>query len=300
MFKRLLYATILFIIIAVSAMFFWDARAFTILTVNNSNAGGDITVLVLGKAGAGSEAGKWNNARELTDSIVLVKYTALDNTVQLISIPRDLYGNFGGETFKVNEVLVKNKIQALLDKLPEITGISTDKFIVVDLGIIKHAVDALGGLDINLPEAVTDSVSGYTVPAGPHHFNGDDVVWLVRNRFSNEGDFFREKNQHLVIQELAKKFADLNFTERMRLFFTLAPDINSLQTNVSWGSFFPKTSALGSLKFKSVVLDFTTGLFTASNMPYGIGVQYVLIPKAGIDNYKDIKDFIALSLQSFH
>lgn len=300
MLRRLLYAAILFVFLAVFAMFLWGARAFTVLTTNDPNVSGDVTILVLGKAGRGSEGGKWNEARDLADAIVLIKYVSAANAVEMISIPRDLYGNFGGETFKVNEAVVRNKIPALMQKVPEITGVPADKFVVIDLGIIKRAVDALGGLDMTLPEAVTDAVSGYTLPAGSHHLSGDDVVWLIRNRFAPEGDFFREKNQHLVIEALVKRFARLTFADRMKLFFVLTPDINSLQTNVSWGTLFPRASNLDELKFVSVVIDFKTGLLNGTTVPYGAGEEYVLIPKAGVDNYKDIRDFITFQLQQLH
>ncbi len=297
MLKRLVYTSFVFIILAFTAAVFWGARGFTVFGPAKIADSGDVAVLVLGKVGNGGQGGRWNEATNLADAIVLLRYRPSINTAELISIPRDLYGDFGGETFKVNEVIVRDKIPALLDKLPEITGVSTDKFLVIDLRLVKRIVDTIGGIDLDLPEGVTDQVSGYTLETGRHHLNGDDVVWLIRNRFAPQGDFFREKNQHLTIETLAKKFVDLNFAERTRLFFTLAPEMNSLQTNINLGMLFPKASGLGDIHFKEVVLNFSTGLLDGHNIPFGAGEEYVLTPKAGINNYSDIREYITLALQ---
>ncbi len=296
--KRITYSLIILALVGITATVYLDIGALTakVAATLSKNSQNDFTVLVLGEAGQG-QGGRWEQAPNLTDSIILVRFVPKDSVVDLVSIPRDLYGTFGTSTFKVNEALERNKLPELMDKLPDITGLSTNKFVVVDLSLVKGIVDDLGGIDITLPNAVTDSVTGYSITAGEHHLNGTDVDWLIRNRFAPEGDFFREDNQHLVIEAIFKKFLSLNLAEQTDLILALSPDINKLKTNVSPSQVYPMISEGRGLSFRSVALNFSMGLVESSSTPTSTGGQYILIPSAGVNDYSKIRNYITLQLQ---
>ncbi|HEY4498218.1 MAG TPA: LCP family protein [Candidatus Paceibacterota bacterium] len=251
----------------------------------------DLAILVLGEVAPG-EGGRWHQASGLADAIMLIYFRAESGTVNLISLPRDLFGTFGEEQFKLNEVSRRGKIEELLRKMPEITGIETDKSIEIDLEMVKHAVDELGGIDMELQAGVFDPVSGYYLAKGGHHLNGDDTVWLIRNRAAPEGDFFREKNQHLVVEAIFKRFNELSAQEKTALFFKLLPEIGKAKSNFSIGELVPEAKEINSLQFNSVVLDFETELLQSTSIPWGSGAFYALVPSAGMDNYGEIRNFI--------
>ncbi|MEX2033342.1 MAG: LCP family protein [Candidatus Colwellbacteria bacterium] len=253
----------------------------------------DLAVLVLGQVSPG-EGGQWHNAPELADSIVLVYYNADTKTVNLISLPRDLYGTFGGENFKVNEVAKRKKIDDLLVEMPEITGIETEKYVIVDLGIVEKVVDGLGGVDVTLEASVTDPVSGYTLKKGPNHLNGNQAAFLVRNRFAPEGDFFREKHQHLLIKAIFDKLSEQGSADRTKFFFKILPEVAKSQSNFSIGELIPQLGNIEVRKFNGITLDFSTGVLVSSQDPIG---AYVLIPKEGINNYKEVRAFIESKIE---
>lgn len=253
----------------------------------------DLAILVLGQVSPG-EGGQWHNAPELADSIVLVYYNADSKTVNLISLPRDLYGNFGGEIFKLNEVAKRKKIDDFLNEMPEITGIETEKYVVIDLGIVEKVVDNLGGVDVVLEAPVTDPVSGYTLEKGPNHLNGNQAVFLIRNRFAPEGDFFRERHQHLLIKAIFDKLSRQSSTDRTKFFFKILPEVAKSQSNFSIGELIPQIGNIEVQKFNSITLDFSTGILVSSRDPIG---AYVLIPKEGINNYVGVKKFIESKIQ---
>lgn len=248
----------------------------------------DLAVLVLGKVAPG-EGGQWHNAPELTDSIVLVYYNAGSKTVNLISLPRDLYGTFGGESFKINEVAKRNKIEALLDEMKEITGIETERYVIVDLGIVEKVVDGLGGVDVVLEGPVTDPVSGFTLPKGLNHLSGSQAAFLVRNRFAPEGDFFRERHQHLLVQAIFDKVSEESPSERTKFFFQMLPEVTKSQSNFSLGELIPQLGGIEVQKFNSITLDFSTGVLVSSVDPIG---AYILIPKDGVNNYEGVRKYI--------
>ena len=281
----------------------------------------DVSILVLGRVAEG-QGGRWHAAPNLVDAIVLINYSPEAEVINLVSLPRDLYGSFGDEKFKINEIYSRKKIDSLLEKLPEITGIETDKFLVVDAGIIERVTDELGGIDIFIEETVTDPVSGYRLEEGEQHLNGEDVVWLIRNRYSPQGDFFREKNQQVVIEGIFEKFSELGSPQKVSFLFSLVPEVKNAESNFNLGEIIPKFDNLESLRFNGVVLDFSTGLLSSSYVPIGgsaatsaplqdslgqadatntasstgttstVVSAYTLIPAEGIDNYTEIRQFI--------
>ncbi len=253
----------------------------------------DLALLVLGRVAPG-EGGQWHNAPELTDSIVLAYYNADSKTVNLISLPRDLYGTFGGESFKLNEVVKRKKVDDLLAKMPEITGIETKKYVVVDLGVVEKVVDGLGGVDVVLESSVTDSVSGYTLEKGLNHLNGNQAAFLVRNRFAPEGDFFRERHQHLLVQAIFDELSRQSAADRTKFFFKILPEVTKSQSNFSIGELIPQLGSIQVQKFNSITLDFSTGVLVSSQDPIG---AYILTPKEGINNYSGVKQFIESKLE---
>ena len=252
----------------------------------------DLSILLLGQVGPG-QGGRWHAAPNLTDAIVLLHYDQLNNRANLISLPRDLYGKFGEEYFKLNRLYEEGKAAELLTGVQDITGIAVDKYLVIDLKIVSEAIDKLGGIDIDLPSAVVDSVSGFTLEAGPQRLSGEDAIWLIRNRFAPEGDFFREKNQHLVIEAVFDKFNSLSSWRKTAFMFSLLPEINKSESNFSVGDVIYRIGKVENAEFNSIVLDFGTQLLVSSKIETFDGQEaYVLIPSEGINEYGKIREFI--------
>ena len=258
-----------------------------------------ITLLVLGRPGVAYNGGT------LTDSLMVVRFDPNQNTVFLVSIPRDLWIASDSEQFKINEALRKNKIDLVLERAHEITGFDMDGYVVIDLAIAKEVVDAVGGVDITLKEPATDWVSGYTLNVGPHHLNGEDAVWLMRNRYNPQGDFFREGNQQEIIDSVLKKIKAMSTGDRLALVKKFVIDSNLFShANIGISRMMPYVSEVGklsSIKTKNVVLDFTTKLFITSFVPVqgptSTLYSSVLIPTEGFEKYSAIRAYIEKQTQ---
>lgn len=256
----------------------------------------DINILVLGRVAEG-QGGRWHAAPGLVDAIVILNYKPDEKIVNLVSLPRDLYAEVGGEEFKINRIYQRGKINEFLEKATQITGIPVDKYLVVDVAIIEKAVDELGGIDVVLQEDVVDGVSGFRLLKGEQHITGVDTVWIIRNRYSKDGDFFRERNQHIIIEGIFAKFNKLNTVQKTKFLFNIVPFIRDAETNFSIGEVIPEFNKVGDLRFNSVVLGFDTGLLKSSYIPVNASSSaYVLIPTEGMDEYGDIQEFITSEL----
>jgi anionic cell wall polymer biosynthesis LytR-Cps2A-Psr (LCP) family protein len=168
--------------------------------------------------------------------------------------------------------------------------------------MVKQIVDYMGGVDVVLKEPATDWVSGYTMQPGTHYLNGDDAIWLMRNRFNPQGDFFREGNQQEVLSALFEKFKKLSKADKISFFekFIFKGDfLKNAQIDFAKLTPYIFDTSVGSIKLQTIVLDFTTKLFKTSAIPIqGQQSPYisVLIPVEGFEKYDALQKYIAQKL----
>jgi|GEM_PF-1187315 len=270
-------------------------------------------------------AGKGHNGAGLTDTIVVAYFNPDKNRLSLISIPRDLWISDGTTHFKINEALERNEIDVAFARIGDITGIVPHGYAVVDLNTVKQAIDDLGGVDIVLTQPATDWVSGYTMSAGMHHLTGDDAVWLIRNRYAPNGDFFREQNQQNIVKEAFAKFKQLPTQSKIAFIgkYILQEGLLS-HANIDVSQLVPYVLSGGveNISMQSITFDFSTGLLKTDSIPIisagSLPTEQnilssttasssvvatttppsisVLIPTAGMDNYAAMRVYVQARL----
>jgi LCP family protein required for cell wall assembly len=113
------------------------------------------------------------------DVVVVVHQTDAGTTA--FSVPRDLLVDAGGFLDRLALTWMagpQTTVHALCD-----LGIPTDHLVTVDLGGFTSIVDAAGGLDVDVPEAVRDRLSGLELTrTGRQHVGGATALALVRSR----------------------------------------------------------------------------------------------------------------------
>jgi LCP family protein required for cell wall assembly len=152
----------------------------------------------------------------LTDTIILASVNEENETINVISIPRDLFLN--GR--KINSVYTAYGIEKVKSDIHTVTGIYPDRYIVVNMNSFKEIIDILGGVDLYVKKDIHDPyfptpANGYTVYSikeGEHHMSGEEALMYVRSR-KTTSDFDRSERQHQVLQALRVKFKRLNLFE---------------------------------------------------------------------------------------
>jgi polyisoprenyl-teichoic acid--peptidoglycan teichoic acid transferase len=212
--------------------------------------------------------GPGHDGAYLTDSIMVVSVQPQPTgppTVAEISIPRDWYvpnqlGNGKTDYGRINQSYSdgvggqgtlpssnRGAGAAVADRtLEHLLGIHIDHWIGLDFQAFKSAVDAVGGVDVTVPNSFTD----YQYPAGecngrpgancayetvhftagPQHMNGARALVFARSRHSNDNgegtDFARSRRQQLIVAALKQKVVSLGGLGNL-------PDLlNSLGDNV--------------------------------------------------------------------
>jgi LCP family protein required for cell wall assembly len=116
----------------------------------------------------------------------------------------------------------------------QLTGIRIDHFVVVDFAGFKHMVDALGGVEVCVPEEVNDTVGNIHLPAGTFEADGDQALDYVRVRhgISENGDIGRMKRQQTFLASMANKAISAGtLANPVKLYNFLDAATNSLTTD---------------------------------------------------------------------
>lgn len=99
------------------------------------------------------------------------------------------------------------------DVISNILGLRIDAYATVDLRGFQSLVDAMGGVDVNVPRDLPiggkDSsgrrvpISGY-VKAGHRHLNGYEALWFSRSRLDSD-DYDRMRRQRCMVGNLVRQ-----------------------------------------------------------------------------------------------
>jgi len=162
----------------------------------------------------------------LADSIRLVRVDFIDPGIMVLPFQRDLYVEIPGIEAhgithgKLNQAYTygtpafgyydaPNKGLGLMELAMEHNfGAQVDYGIAVNLQSFTRIVDALGGIDINLPYAIDGRVKGSRdpamyFPAGQQHLDGRRAQILARLR--PQGDLERTNVQTMILRALSAK-----------------------------------------------------------------------------------------------
>jgi LCP family protein required for cell wall assembly len=232
--------------------------------------------------------------------------------VAMISIPRDLYvpipgygyakinaANAYGEQQKTGNgpVLAKAVVQNILD-------IPIHYYAQIDFTGFKKAVDAVGGIDINVTQALYDPeypcdndegrACGYTQKAGQIHMNGSLALKYARCRKGNCGnDFGRAARQQEVLVALRAKAMSLGTLANPTKIASLIDIIGSSARTDLQLSEMKKLADMAkdidTSKIVNKVIDGeTTNLVTTASDPFA---GSIVIPVAGSGNFSEIQAF---------
>lgn len=138
-----------------------------------------------------------------TDTIMLLHVSSAGDPTTLVSIPRDSYlpipGN--GEN-KVNAAYSLGGAALLTQTVEQATGVRIDHYAEVGFGGFAGVVDAVGGVDLCVPETINDPLAGLDVQAGCQTLDGATALGYVRTRVGPTADLGRVERQRTFLTAL--------------------------------------------------------------------------------------------------
>ncbi len=176
-----------------------------------------------------------------TDSMILLTVDPLSKTGGMLSIPRDMWVNIPNYGYyKINQAFYFGE----LDKLPgggpglaintveKFIGVPIDYYAQIDFSAFSDFIDALGGIEIDVPDEITVGVmfkSEVTLKPGKQLVSGEVALAYARARYTALGDFDRAGRQQQVIMGIRDRVLSLNMLP------TLIANASSLYTKLSNG-----------------------------------------------------------------
>ncbi|MBI4730935.1 MAG: LCP family protein [Chloroflexi bacterium] len=147
-----------------------------------------------------------------TDVVVLMILRA-DGAVSLVSFPRDLYVYLPGRSMsRINAAYEYGGFELFAQTLDYNFGLRPDHFILTNFSGFMAIVDSLGGVDVNVGQALSDARTGYpdgfTVYAGIVHMDGETALWYIRSR-ATSNDFDRLRRAQEVLVAIGQKLLTL-------------------------------------------------------------------------------------------
>lgn len=155
-----------------------------------------------------------------TDSMMILHDGS--NGPTLISLPRDsdveipsFVGSDSGKKYpgtgrhtKLNAAYAEDGPELLVRTVEANTHLHIDHYVEIGFAGFANIVDAIGGVEMDIPKAFKDKWSGADFPAGKQTLNGQQALAFVRTRHAFAGsDLDRTKNQQKFLSSLASQTA---------------------------------------------------------------------------------------------
>ncbi|WP_103504615.1 MULTISPECIES: LCP family protein [unclassified Streptomyces] len=176
------------------------------------------TVLIIGSDDPSSLPGAVGGIGARSDTVILLHLSGDRDRATALSIPRDLMVDVPACTGEDGETTPARRAQfnwaysfggasCTIRTVEQLTGIRLDHHLDIDFAGFKELVDAVGGIEVDLPEAVRDHHTELDLEAGRQVLHGDDALAYVRARkgIGDGSDTARIARQQQFLGLLAAK-----------------------------------------------------------------------------------------------
>ncbi|TWI59935.1 LCP family glycopolymer transferase [Halalkalibacter nanhaiisediminis] len=153
-----------------------------------------------------------------TDAMILATFNKELGTVKLLNIPRDSLVDIPGRRNqdKINHAHAFGGVDLAVETVEELFDIPVDYYSKLNFYAFVEIVDALGGIDVNVPFTFTemdssDQHDAITLQEGLQTLNGEEALAFARMRKSDpRGDLGRGERQQEIIKAVITKGASLS------------------------------------------------------------------------------------------
>lgn len=284
--------------------------------------------------GTSEDDGPDHGGANLTDSIMVLSLDQKNKNAAMMSIPRDLYVDFGaacnaGYSGKINEVYncysdegsnEKRGSEALAKVVGDNFGVDVQYYAHINYGVVRQTVDAVGGVDITIdssdPRGILDrnfdwicNYNCYKVkyPNGPAHLDGEHALYLARARNDAGGyglpggNFDREKNQQKIMAALKDKATSAGTLANPVAVTNLIDSLgNNVRTNFSGGevkTLINLAKDIPNDKIKSISLVEEGNMVVTTGTFNGASI---VRPVAGVSDFSQVQSYVRQKLNAMN
>lgn len=151
--------------------------------------------------------GRVEGEADRSDSLILVRVDPANKSATMVSIPRDTRVQLEGYGYqKINAAYAYGGSAMTVQAVSDFAGVDIAHYVEVDFSGFKEIVDALGGVEVDVPMDIDDPLAeGPAISAGLQVLDGEQALVFCRSRAYAIGDYQRQANQRTFLQALAKQ-----------------------------------------------------------------------------------------------
>lgn len=260
-----------------------------------------INTVIIGMGGEGHDGGY------LADTIILMRFKQSTGQIALISIPRDFAVNLPDYGWrKINNANAYGGPELLAKIISDVLDEPVPYYVLIDFSGFSSLIDSLGGVDVYVERSFTDlefpdadhEFQTVSFSQGMQHMNGFTALEFSRSRHGDNGeggDFARAARQQKIIFAIKDKVLSantlLNPSKLIALYnnFTKYVDTNIQTSEMISLAQIAQGFRQSNIKH-AVLIDGPQGLL--ESIIHEQTGAYLLIPKAGLGNYTEIRNYI--------
>lgn len=208
---------------------------------DNQNLTGYRNVAIFGVDSRSDDYGKGNRS----DCIIIASINNKTHDVKLISVYRDTYVQIEGHGLdKITHAYSYGEAPLALKTLNTNLDLNIKEFVTVNFDSVSDAVDALGGIKMDITAAevkyindyidatgqITGKKSSHITKAGTYVLDGVQAVAYSRIRYTAGGDYKRTERMRDVITAMIAKLKTKSVAEMNRIADLILPKV---YTNLS-------------------------------------------------------------------
>ncbi|MBS2965907.1 LCP family protein, partial [Actinocrinis puniceicyclus] len=204
-----------------------------------------LNILLLGNGGRVNAqdcrlGGACADTASAADTMMVVHLAADRSNMTVMSIPRDSIVHLPAcahdPTDLINASLVHGPACAV-QTVHDITGLTIDHFIEIDMSGVVTMSNALGGVPVCVTNNVYDSYSHLKLPKGTSVIQGTQALAWLRTRHAFINEVYREQAQHMFLAALLRKLkANASLTHVTTLYSVADAATKALTVDSGLGS----------------------------------------------------------------
>jgi len=162
-----------------------------------------ISILLLGVDQRAGDRGR-------SDSLILMTVNPKDQSMKMVSIPRDTRTEIVGKgtTDKINHAYAFGGVDMAVNTVEKFLDVPVDYYVQVNMESFKDIVDAVGGVTVN--NDLNFDYDGYSFKKGDLTLDGKEALAYSRMRKQDpRGDFGRQMRQRQIIEGVIEEGASV-------------------------------------------------------------------------------------------
>jgi len=246
----------------------------------------NVSVLIMGIDQNKNRVERFGDASR-TDALILATLNREEKSIKLLSIPRDTYVYIPevDRYDKINHAHVFGGTQATIETVEHLLEIPVDYYVKLNFHAFVDIVDAIGGIEVEVPYEVTESNSyderdSIHLYPGWQTLNGEEALALARTR-KKDNDIERGKRQLEIINAVIDKATSVSSI------FKYDEIIEAVGDNMTTNMTFSEMKSFFAYATEGTKLDVEKLTLEGSNYQPG-SVYYYQLDENSLEETKNI------------